>query len=470
MKIPLLAAAMAANLVMTTVAAHAAERVYRWPASPGETAPKVGIAPLKYDKSWAYAVEIDDGPASTIQVSLPLLAKYQWNDAPPGIAGDTTRPFVGTAAVSLNSIETSNSTYLTRAQLDELKAAGWSVVNHSYWHTGNHWDKTQFLKPEDFRRELFWSQLFYAEEAGDGRAATHFVYPNGDFYYQPFLTEFGLRSASRVGGSSPRNLRDPKLNLLDLTRNYLDTGVWVKRNDALAGFPQPPQAGDFIIDFTHGMNANAESENNKLWTARLDHIARNYGPQGDNSMWVAPTNEIVNYHLAAQVATVKIGPGKITVTLPDDAPASALTLKFSGLSEQTQLPAQDTATPLRQGDVAWLTTPLIGQAGMELPAPGLKKIYSGTVKDLNWDEPVKIAGVRLMQSGPVAANIVFKLDIEMPNGQTQSLLPENTKLSDVWGRWLLFPIIPDRKAISARALKISPDPNLRQMEVWVLAS
>ncbi len=459
---------MAAHLAVTDVVAHSAQWVYRWPALPGEAAPKVEVAPLKYDKSWAYAVEIDDGPTSTLEVSLPLLARYQWNDAPPGIAGGANRPFVGTAAVTLNSIETSNSAYLTRAQLDELKIAGWNIVNHSYWHTGNHWDKTQFLKPEDFRRELFWSQVFFAQQAGDGRGATHFVYPNGDPYYQPYLTAYGLRSASRVGGSSPRNLRDPKWNPLDLTRNYLDTGVWVGQTNALAGFPKTPQSGDFVIDFTHGMNPDAKSENNKLWVARLDHIARHYGPQGDNSMWVAPTDEIVNYHLAAQAARVSMAPGEIKVTLPDDAPASALTLKISGLSAQATAPTQ--ATMIRQGTTVWLTTPVIGQAGAKLPAPKLKQVYSGPVKDLKWDEPVKIAGVRLMLSSPVAADSVFKMEIETPTGLTESLLSEGATIDKAWGRWLLFPTIPDREAIAARALRVSPDPNLRQMEVWVLAS
>ena len=450
---------------MISASAHAAQWEYRFSGPQ----PKVEIAPLKYDKSWAYAVEIDDGPVSTLQVSMPLLAKFQWNDAPPGVKGGNDRPFVGTAAVSFGGFDTGNSTLLNVKQLAELRAAGWDMVNHSYWHTGNHWDKTKFLKPEDFRRELFWSQIFYAQQSGNGRGATHFVYPNGDYHYQDYLKDYGLRSASRVGGTSPHNLFDAKWNPLDLDRNYLDEGVWAEKNDVLFGFPKTPRADDFIIDFTHGMKAEAESKNHKDWLARLDTIARTYGARGDNSVWVAPTDEIVNYHLAAQKAKVAVEAGKITVILPDDAPASALTLKLSGLSDKTQLPAQDAATPLRQGDVAWLTTPIIGQTGAELAAPKLKKIYSGPVVNLSWDEPVKIAGVRLLQSGPVAAGYVFKMDAETPDGQTVSVVPDGAKIENAWGRWLLFPTIPDRDAISARALKVAPDPNLRQMEVWVLA-
>ena len=451
--------------LLTTASAHAAQWEYHF-AGPQ---PTVEIAPLKYDKSWAYSVEIDDGPVSTLTVSQPVLAQYQWNDAPPGVKGGQTRPFVGTAAVAFSGFDTGNSTLLNQKQADELRAAGWDIVNHSYWHTGNHWDKAQFLKPQDFRRELFWSQVFYAQNSGAGGVATHFVYPNGDYNYLPYLKEFGLRSASRVGGSSPRNLFDAKWNPLDLDRNYLDEGVWAEQNDVLFGFPKPPRAGDFIIDFTHGMKAEAESRNHKDWLARLDHIARTYGAQGDNSVWVAPTDEVVNYRLAAQVAKVEVAPGVITVTLPDDAPASALTLKLSGLSDKTQLPAQDAATPTRLGDVAWITTPIIGQMGAQMSQPKLKQIYSGPVVDLSWDEPVKIAGVRLLQSGPVAKDYGFKMEAETPDGNSVSLVPDGAKIADAWGRWLLFPTIPDREAVSARALKVAPDPNLRQMEVWVLA-
>lgn len=432
--------------------------------------PKVEIAPLQYGKTWAYAVEIDDTPVSTHQVSQPLLAQYQWNDAPPGVAGGKNRPFVGAAAVSFGSVDTTNSTYLNLKQLDELKAAGWGVVNHSYWHTGNHWDKSQFLKPEDFRRELFWSQLFYATLVGDGRGATHFVYPSGDTNYGPYLKEFGLRSASRISATSPRNLFDPKWNPLDLDRNYLDEGAWAEQKNVLAGLPDAPKAGDFLIDFTHGMNGDAASQNHKDWLTRLAHIANSYGPKGDNSVWVAPTDAVVDYHLAASKASVRVTPGVISVDLPDDAPGSALTLVIRGLSEASQLPVPAGGTLIRQGDTAWLTTPRIGTRGSALAAPKLKRIYSGPVTDLKWDGPVQIAGVRLLQSAPMAENYNFKLKIETPDGKTESLVPDGAKLEGAWGTWRLFPTIPDRAAPAARALKVSPDPNLRRMEVWVLAS
>jgi len=451
--------------------AQAATWQWTWVPAAGDGAPRVEVCPLKYGKTWAYAVEIDDGPASTLTVSQPLLARYRWNDAPPGVAGGTDRTFVGAAAVSFSGLDTGNSTRLNLAQIDKLKQSGWSVVNHSYWHTGNHWDKSKFLKPEDFKRELFWSQAFFAHLVGGGRAATHFVFPNGDFHYGPHLTAYGLRSASRVSGSSPRNLLDPRANLLDWTRNYLDTEVWVRQNNPLTGLPEKPQAGDFIIDFTHGMNADPQSVNNKLWVQRLDHIARSWGAQGDNSMWVAPTDEVVNYSIAAREAKLSIARGSLTVDLPDTAPGAALTLKISGVGQGTILKAPQGGTLYRQGDTVWLTTPLIGEPGAPPPEPRLRRVYAGEAKTIDFDKPVSIAAVRLRQSGPVAEGFSLNLDVVTPDDKVESIVPgDKAKIAPAWGSWLLFPTIPDRAAPLAKSLRVTTDKNLREMEVWVVDS
>jgi hypothetical protein len=460
---------LTATTLVLAANAHAATWEWKLPATAANAAPQVEVSPLKYGKTWAYSVEIDDGPASTLKVSQPLLARYQWNDAPPGITGGTNRPFVGGAAVVLGGINTGNSTGLNYEQLDQLKKSGWSIINHSYWHSGNHWDPSKFLKPEDFKRELFWSQTVFAEVLGDGRGATHFVFPNGDPFYRPHLEAFGLRSASRVGGTSSRNLLNPKLRFLDLTRNYLDEGVWSKENNALWSLPDQPQPGDFIIDFTHGMDADAESANNKRWVERLNHTAKNWGPQGDNSIWVAPTDEVVNYSLAAREAKVTIANGSLKVDLPDTVPGSALTLKISGLDEKAVLQAPQGATLYRQNNTVWLTTPVIGTPGAPPVAPRVRRIYSGEIKNLTWDKPVSIAGVRIRQFGPGAKDFVLKLDAITPDGKVESVLPGGeAKLKPVWGGWNLYYLLPDRPAIVASELRATPGKDLNEMEVWAV--
>src|SRR4028118_2277720 len=121
----LLLVALATLLVASHV--HAARWQYQWTLAAGQSTPQVEVTPLKYGKSWAYAVEIDDGPSSTLTVSQPLLARYQWNDAPPGVAGGTDRPFVGTAAVVLGGIDVGKESNLSLEQIKELQKHGWSV-------------------------------------------------------------------------------------------------------------------------------------------------------------------------------------------------------------------------------------------------------------------------------------------------------------------------------------------------------
>src|SRR4028118_1471349 len=121
----LLLVALATLLVASHV--HAARWQYQWTLAAGQSTPQVEVTPLKYGKSWAYAVEIDDGPSSTLTVSQPLLARYQWNDAPPGVTGGTSRPFVGAAAIVLGGIHVGKPTNLDLEQIAQLKKNGWSM-------------------------------------------------------------------------------------------------------------------------------------------------------------------------------------------------------------------------------------------------------------------------------------------------------------------------------------------------------
>lgn len=437
------------------------------PIARGEKAPKVEICALKYGKIWAYAFEQDDSPASTLTVSQPFFAKYQWNDAPPGVAGGRNWPFVGTAAVILGSVG-SNDSVLSFGQIARLQTLGWGIANHSFWHSGIHWDAAQRNTPEQNRRELFWSQTFFAELVGQGRAATHFVYPNGDYNYAPFLGEYGLLSGSLVAGSSPRNTLDSKLDWLHFSRSYLDEPVWSKTGETMQDFPAAPQVGDFLIDFTHGMDADAESPNRKRWAARLEQISQKWGPRGDNSMWVAPSPEVVNYRLAARAAKAKIEAGQVSIELPEGAPGSALTLKISGLSANSKPKTPAGATAYRRGDTLWLTTPLIGEVGAPAPSPRVRRIYDGEVKNLSWDKPVAIAAVRIKRSGAISPGYELKIRAATPAGETQIGAASRAELEKVWG-YQMFATLPDRAAISTKELRVAGDAGLSRMEVWAVA-
>lgn len=458
MKLPLLLC-LAALCVALPV--RAATWSYEWPAST-EAAPKVEIAPLQWGKTWAYSVEIDDGPASTLSVAAPLLARFNFSDAPPGVAGGRLRPFVGGAAIFLSRFDVDNETLLDAKALENLRAAGWELLNHSYWHSGNSWEATGALSDADIRRELFWSQSLMAALSPDGRAPTHFVYPNGYTKYSQQLAQFGFRSASRVGATSKRTIDEAVW--LDLDRNNLDEGAW---NDARQGLPTEPKIGDWTIDFTHGINGDASSTNFGRWQSRLQFIDENWGARGDDSVWCAPTNVVAAYVQAAQAAKLSVENGQLSLEIPDDLPGTALTLHFSGLSLSTKLEVPTSATLYRRGDEAWLTTPVLGKAGTAPPAR-LERIYAGEPKNVTFDKPRHIAGVRLRQNGS-AATFALSIDlIGVDDAVSPLVAPEKAALGSNWGFWHLFPTVPDGEAPLCREVRLTSDASLKQMEVWAL--
>lgn len=427
-----------------------AEFRWRWK---GSTAPEVRVAPFLYGKSWAYSVEIDDGPASTLTVSLPLLASYYFSDAPPGVAGGKLLPFVGGAAVFPLRVGTGSPAYLETAQLQQLERAGWAVLNHGYAHRGNSWEPDGALTPAQLREELFWSQVVLAASRESQRSPTHFVYPNGYMAYQQHLSTFGLVSGSRVAGKKPS-----LSTLSDLDRNYLDESVWSKANDPLVGLPRAPQPGQWVIDFTHGMEAAPSSPNHKRWRERLGFIER----LGDG-LWCAPTPAVVAYLQAARAAKLKIERDGLTVTLPDDLPGSRLTLMLKGLPSDAPTPPG--ARLYRQGETTWLTTPLIGKPDAAPPA-ALECVYSGPVRELRFPRPVRVAGVRLLQRGETRPE--FRLSLALTtSGASQTLV--DAPLKPAWGVWLLYALLPNASTTLATGLVPTTDPALTTMEVWVQA-
>ena len=94
-------------------------------------------------------------------------------------------------------------------------------------------------------------------------------------------------------------------------------------------------------------------------------------------------------------------------------------------------------------------------------------LYAGELKNLVWDKPVALAGVRIRQFGPGSEGFIFKLDTVTPNGKIESLLPGGkSKLKEVWGGWNLYPLLPNRPAVLVKELRVTPGKDLNEMEVW----
>ena len=456
---------------LASASATAAEWTWTWTQPAASAAPQAVICPLRYGKHWAYAVELDDGPAWIRTLAVPFLAGFSYTDAPPELAGKgAQRPFVGGAAVIVGAVG-SNSSVLDWNAIRELRTQGWGILNHSYAHSGKWWVEAERLDDAQVRTDAFWSQAIFASELGT--APTAAVYANGyvDYDRDGALAKRGVLLATRVGGSSSRNLLGPGVTWMDFPRNYLDEGAWTAggKGEVMSGFPAgdaTPPRGEFIIDFTHGIDADLASANRRRWTRRLTTIAGQWGAAGDDSLWCAPSDEIATYARVAAKASTSVSGTTLTVRLPADLPGSALIVRLDGVAENAVLQAPAGGTLHRDRGTVWLTTPLIGTAGAPAPSPRVKRIYQGPATDVTFATPVAVAAVRVGLQGRPAPGSRELITLRTATGDRVLVDAPLT------GQWIsttrLHSLVPNTPAVTATAVVIAPDPLQTSMEVWAL--
>lgn len=444
--------------------------VYEWqdPALLAEP-PTVVVCPLKYDKRWAYTIELDDNPVSAFTVTRPMLAEHAWTDAPPGVPGGTRHPFVAGTALIVCWIGGGNSTWLSWEQLRALNDDGWELINHGYWSAGNHWDPSQFLKPDDFRRELFWSQQVLAENLHPGSGVPYFVYPSGDYHYRPYLEEVGIRGASQ-GQRFTRNILATNADFFSIGRNNLDSKGWSPPEPVMKGFPNPPDYGDCIVDFTHNMGADPASPNVARWRERLETIDKTWGASGSDELWSAPASAVLDYVRAAAKARVEVKPGRLSVFADATLPSAGLTLRVEPISEQATLPTVPGGSVYRQGKRVWITTPPLGGKTLPpVPTPQLERIYQGPATNhLEWSKPRLIAGITFACGGNAPEGYHQSIQLATPAGAQEMVTPAHPVAPGKWGAWNLYWNLPDRPAIAATGLDVNLHKNIRLMEVWAV--
>jgi hypothetical protein len=445
----------------------AVEWTYSWKTAPGASAPKASVAPLKYGKRWAYTIEIDDSPRFVHEFGAELFARVHYTDAPAGTKGGKAYPVVGSVALWTMMIG-ANSTFLEEEDIRGLVARGWGMANHSYTHRGRTYgNPPEPLTLEEMRWELYWSQTVIASILG-GRAPSHFVYPNGYTAYKEAVQEAGLYSGSLVSGNGGRNLMKESGDLFLIPRNYLDEGSWVNsgKSDPMWGFEKDPAEGDLVIDFTHGITP--DSPNFERWVNRLEGIAKKYGKDGDSSFWSAPTQDIIHYRAAAKRAEVEVAAGALRVTLPEDAPGSALTIVLDGLGETDDLPVPEGGVVHRQGTRAWITTPMLGQPGLPPPQPYARKIWEGEPGECVLPTPSRLAGIRILRAGNPGTEFSMKAAYRTLDG-AEHILAEKVLAPKWTGGYAVYSTVPGQDAPVVTSVSVTPHKIFKKMEVWVVA-
>ncbi len=421
---------------------------------------KVSVCPLMYDKKWAYSVEIDDGPTTTLTVTQPLLAKYSFTTAPPGIKGGLRMPFVGGAAIYPFRIGTENASFLNWDQVHELQSKGWSILNHSYWHSGYSWDPKGALSADRLRDEVFWSLSIIAAETPSGNAPTHFVFPNGYMEYKSVINKFGILSASRVAGNKlVGSFKDA--DRLDIDRNYLDESVWSNSANPLDGLPTNPKPEQMVIDFTHGTDGDPKSANYKRWIERLSWLERQFGSTGSDTMWCAPTDTVIKYRLAAAYSKVTITGHNLVVQVPHEFANSALTIKIVGANSKYMASWQRAI--FDKHETTWWTTPVLTQRGFRPPVPRVKRFYKGIINDMDFNPPIDLAAIRIRQFG-MATNAEMFVEIVDPKNVVTKLKIYNESTN--WGVWHLIPIVPNKEAIKIKSIHLPKGTSFKELEIW----
>lgn len=467
----LLAPLLPLALVLGTTL-DAAEWHYRWTAASRAPAagPQATVCTFRYGKRWAYSLELDDGPKWNLDFGVPFLAGYRYTDAPPGITGGQLRPFVGGVAPIAGSIG-ANGSLLDWQDLAALQAAGWGVINHSFAHSGRSWgDASGQMSDVQIREDGFWSQALFAHHLG--RAPNAVVYANGytDYNRGGALSALGIQVGTRVGGSgSSVDVTRADIAWMDLSRTYLDEGAWTNQHqhgDPMVGIPKDvgPAAGQWLIDFTHGIDQDPESANHLRWRTRLGTIADTWGATGADSVWCAPSGEVAAYLHAARAAVVTVAAGELSVSLPDGQPGSALTVELRDLDPADVLTPPPGGVLYREGNRAWITTPTIGEAGLPAPMAGLHLAYTGPPGAITFERSTSVAAVMVRCHGKPGAERRYQVTLRTPEGERH--IGERT-FGDGWtSGTTLHALLPDHEAVVATGGTVTAIAPINQVQVW----
>jgi len=249
----------------------------------------VAKAALLDDKRWAFSLTLDDAIQSQWDNAKPLLDAKGWR---AGLAVFSEGPDNG------------DPWNMTWAEIQALVDAGWDVYNHSYSHP--------VLTPANALAELGRNQATL-EARLPGYHVTRLVHPFADMSVGGAeLLPAQLLSAE--GGGDGFNLVDAPLAPGFIAQRAAFQGTDAGEALALAAAAAASTRPAWLINIIHGVApdngapADAYSTNAAALAALLNHLHGSHGPRGDNSLWFAPSGEVMDYLLTRDAVTVRTLP------------------------------------------------------------------------------------------------------------------------------------------------------------------
>lgn len=284
---------------------------------------KIKVAPLKYNKHFAYSFTLDDGYRSAYLTAFPLLNGGKISD--PDInewkidqGGDGTKskglfysdgfgnkiPFKLALAINGGAIRDlpANRGHLSWPEIKEMYNVGWDILNHGFHHATKH--GTNYLTEVTENVTSIKQNLDFT--------ISHFVVPGGEgdekYYleYEKDALNNGHFSVASYYGAGPVFKVNGKVDLEKLitartfvqsskdTTSFKTMDRFLKTIDSIVKQSNPV----WFNDFTHGTG------NTNLWNLSMRFpdfkyymttLADKYGAKGNDSIWMAPWQEVYEY-------------------------------------------------------------------------------------------------------------------------------------------------------------------------------
>jgi hypothetical protein len=290
-------------------------------------------ATLYNNFKWAYSFTCDDGRPTTNTVVMPMFSAY-------GYVG-------GSALNTANMQQTGDGYVMSWASADNLKAHGWSFFDHNYSHQNvTCANISTETVPDKNSIDARWP----------GYTCTHFVYPYCDTTYWTCIRDSGLfLSAEDNNGNNYADVLPT--NLFILNRNSFfaagNAGTAALAN-ALADNAAADSRPRWMIMFAHevvpgsGTPTTTYDTNEATLGAHISYVYNTYGAGGNNTMWFAPSDVVMQYMLTRNYTVVNmIGNGlcgAITPATPSSTytptntpivtPTSSVVCSFDNMEDQ----------------------------------------------------------------------------------------------------------------------------------------
>lgn len=269
----------------------------------------VDLAPLKYNKDFAYSFTLDDGRADAYTIAYPMMNGGYSADVSttfPGLfytdgCGNAKNFKLGLAWYSVssngNDLHINTPDFITWTQLSEMYNSGWDVINHSYSHAA--------YTNVDYNAEIVQNETIVNQQTGIPMSVL--VPPSGDTAYNSVAFGLGYKAifgnnTSYQGYSSgldvdlPLNYQNLKIFRHFLSDYNYDTTNISQTVDAIS-LATGPGNHLWFNESTHRVKpvTIGGSLIYSTYSWYMNHLQNAYGINGLDNMWFAGVQEVYEY-------------------------------------------------------------------------------------------------------------------------------------------------------------------------------